>query len=225
MKIADLFSFGRREREVLDYVDRHLELVIRTIESFDRFVKLVGQTKWEDANSEYQTIDSLETEADNLHREGNTKIAHGAFFGGIREDILNIMEKIDSIADSAKDSAKVLLEKRLDDGVASALFNSAEMTNFVRSCMNTVISLREVVRALHMNRKSVLSKVHTVENFEEEADEHKDAVRGMISSMALKTDALSLVRLREFTTLLDNVADNAEDATDVILILVAKGYS
>ena len=199
--------------------------MIKTVESFERFVRLVGKVKWEDASSEYRNIARLETEADKFHREGNTKIAHGAFFGGIREDILNLMEKIDSIADSAKDSPKVLLEKRLDDELAAKVFNSSHMIQFVESCVKAVIALHDVVKALGINRKEVLSKVHVVEDFEEVADSHKEAVKAMISSMASKTDLLSIIQLRDFTNLVDNIADNAEDATDVILILVAKGYS
>jgi hypothetical protein len=40
----------------------------------------------------------------------------------------------------------------------------------------------------------------------------------------MTTDAVSVIGLRDFLFASDDIADNAENASDVVLVLVAKGY-
>jgi uncharacterized protein Yka (UPF0111/DUF47 family) len=69
-----------------------------------------------------------------------------------------------------------------------------------------------------------VSRVHRVEEFEELADTMKDALLRELFRYPRIGDTLAIIQLRDFLFAADDVADNAEDASDVILVLVAKGY-
>ena len=64
-----------------------------------------------------------------------------------------------------------------------------------------------------------------VERREEEADEIRDSILENLLKNEINVDPLDIVMLREFLVKADDVADNAEDASDVLLTLIAKGYS
>jgi uncharacterized protein Yka (UPF0111/DUF47 family) len=81
-----------------------------------------------------------------------------------------------------------------------------------------------LVRALKVGRKDALSVIQKVEDFEEDADTHKDAFLKDLFSRAGSLNPLTVIQLRDFTFVADDIADNAEDAGDVILVLLAKGY-
>jgi uncharacterized protein Yka (UPF0111/DUF47 family) len=87
-----------------------------------------------------------------------------------------------------------------------------------------VVALTSLVQALDQGKKEALSKVHAVEVFEEEADSHKDLLLKSLFSSDLSMSPVAVIQLRDFIFVADDIADNAEDASDVILVLIAKGY-
>jgi hypothetical protein len=71
----------------------------------------------------------------------------------------------------------------------------------------------------------VIEKVRVVEHLEESADVLKNKLFQELYSKADEYDTLTVLQLKEFIDLTDNIADKAEDASDIILIMLAKGYS
>ena len=179
---------------------------------------------YEGLEAECQRIDAFETEADRVRRNATAEIVKGAFFGGIREDVLNFMERVDTIADSAKDAGMVLVRRRLSEETVDFLFESPDLTLFVGSCVQTVLVLKEVVKSFAGTKKAVLERADQVERCEEEADSAKDRVIRRLYSEPSRFSILDTLQLERFVHVADNVADGAEDASDVALILLAKGY-
>ena len=201
-----------------------LDTVSSTVDSFVESVASLGRGDIGAAREAVSNVIEGETNADELHRDLSLKIAEGAFFGGVREDILNLLEKIDNIADSAKDAARFLAADSLLEVEARDILASKDMQLFLAALKSSVTALTSLVRALEDGKKEALSKVHIVEEFEEEADSHKDVMIKSLFSDGAKMNPVTVIQLRDFIFVSDDVADNAEDASDVILVLVAKGY-
>jgi predicted phosphate transport protein (TIGR00153 family) len=217
-------STNRREREVFNGVLQLLDTVGTTVDSFVESVVALGNGDTAASAEEVLKVIEGETNADEIHRDLSLKIAEGAFFGGVREDILNLLEKIDNIADSAKDAARFLrADSRLGDEARDRLA-SKEMLFFLTALRSSVSALSTLVKALEDGKKEALSKVQTVEEFEEEADSHKDMMIKSLFSSTQQMNPVTVIQLRDFIFVADDIADNAEDASDVILVLVAKGY-
>ena len=98
------------------------------------------------------------------------------------------------------------------------------MKGFIAGLRSAVEALETLVATLGRGRKEVLSKVHTVEEFEEKADSVKELLLRELFDKANSMNPVTVIQLRDFIFVADNIADNAEDASDVILVLVAKGY-
>ena len=217
-------SVNKREREVFNGVLQLLEAVSDTVDAFEASVTFLAQGNTKVADEMVGEVFEGETKADDIHRDLSLKIAEGAFFGGVREDILNLMEKIDNIADSAKDAARLLSADSRMAEEAKVKLGSSDMRLFLAALKSAVAALTVLVKALNQGKKEALSKVKTVEDFEEEADTHKDAFIRSLFSTEHSMDPVTMINLRDFIFVADDVADNAEDASDVILVLIAKGY-
>jgi predicted phosphate transport protein (TIGR00153 family) len=218
------FLSFRKEEAILDGVKKHLDIVRQSVQSFS---DAVGAAARGDRGATAQRIEevlSKETEADAVHRELSLKIAEGAFFGGVREDFLNLLETIDNIADSAKDAVRFLSSDSALSEEGRAVFQSESMEHFLANLRSACDALKALIASFDRGKKEILSRVHAVEEYEEEADSDKDALLKELFGRAGSMSAVSVIQLRDFVFMADNIADNAEDASDVILVLVAKGY-
>jgi len=217
-------SINRRERAIFDGLLVLLDTVSKTVDSFDASVSAFARGDITSAEELVKKVLDGETEADSIHRDLGIKIAEGAFFGGVREDILNLLEKIDEIADSAKDAARFLSSDSRLVVEARVTLGSPDMKAFLAALKSSVVALNELVRALNQGRKGALLKVQAVEEFEEEADSHKDLLLKTLFASETSMNPVTVIQLRDFIFVSDDIADNAEDASDVILVLIAKGY-
>ena len=217
-------SVGKKERAIFEGILQHLAIVSRTVDAFAASVEKVGKGDTASAEELARSVFEGETAADTIHRELSLKVAQGAFFGGVREDILNLLEKIDDIADSAKDAARFLSSDLRLGTDARAMLGSENMKLFLDDLKLSVVALTDLVRAFDGGRAKVLSKVHSVEEFEEWADTRKDTLLKQLFANSQRMDPVTVIQLRDFIFVADDIADDAEDAGDVIIVLVAKGY-
>jgi len=218
------FSINRRERAIVEGVGSHLATVKRTVEDFGGLIDSVSSGDAASASRFFDAVMGDETKADTIHRDLSLRVANGAFFGGVREDILALLEKIDDIADSAKDASRLLSVEVGANGSAIELLRSDEMRLFIADLKGSVSALENLIAAFTINKKEVLARVHSVEEFEESADSRKDVLLRELFRGASKLNPVTVIQLRDFIFVADDIADNAEDASDVVLVLIAKGY-
>ena len=147
----------------------------------------------------------------------------GAFFGGIREDILNLIDRIDDIADSAKDASRMLMINPDGDQASLEMLKGDHMSVFLEKLMAAVDSLESLVGALQTDKKTLLSRVNAVREYEKAADTEKDQLLRALFKLP-RTDPVAIIQVRDFLDVADDIADNSVRASGVIAMLVAKGY-
>ena len=217
------FSLGGRERSIVKDMEEHLAIVKQCVIAYQALVTAFAS---EDSPSQalLDSVFELETKAKERRRNISAKIAEGAFFGGVREDILNLIHTNDNIADKAKDAARLLAITSQGDSNSIRLLRSEHMAGFQKNLLASVEALESLIRALHGDKHEILAKVAVVEDFEEAADGEKDHLLRELLGSPRAPDPVSVIELRDFIFASDDIADNAENASDVVLVLVAKGY-
>ncbi len=90
----------------------------------------------------------LESNAADAKRDLSTQIAEGAFFGGVREDMINLLDKIWKIADKAKDAARLITLARVTDPKAREILRSEDMRSFSRTSTMAVVALQQPHRGV-----------------------------------------------------------------------------
>jgi len=218
-----LFSKGKGNN-MQELLLEHTRLVLDSVDNFQNMVESLRLLDLGNARKFEDIVEKFETDADEVHRENVSQICRGSFFGYLREDILQFMELTDSVADSAKEASRALTLRKVPEHMLTKFLTDTVMS-YVKESTNTAKSLFDVIKSLNMKRDIVIEKVRIVEQLEENADSLKNKVFQELYSKSDEYDTLTVLQLKEFIQATDNIADSAEDASDVVLVMLAKGYS
>lgn len=217
-------TFSRKEGTIIGQLQDELAVVRETEQEIPGLVSAIAHGDFQTAKTTRDRIFELESKASEGRRRISRQIAEGAFFGGVREDIINLLEKIEKIADKAKDAARLITLAEITDQKAREILASDDMREFLANLDQAVVALQEVVKAFEIDRKTVLERVREVEEYEEAADGFKQGVLSALFERSKGIDPVTVILVRDFLFCADDVADNAEHASDIALVLVAKGY-
>ena len=219
-----LFSLRKRENLLVKEILNHLSKSRKTVEKFHEFYGAVVDYDLDRMSSLYDEIDMLEGEVDASRRVLASELCSGSFFAYMQEDFLDLIEKIDSIADAAKDAAKVVLDAGVSKQAVDLIFKLEEMQRYMNLCVETVKTLEKALETLADKGKEAFKLVEEVEELEETADNVKAQLIKILFNKAEKLKVLEVIQVKDFIHLVDNICDSAEDASDIILQIIAKGY-
>lgn len=167
-------------------------------------------------SSVYQKVCELESEADKLRRETERGINEGAFLPNFRGDLTELMELVDKIANKAEYVADLfsLQKPKIPEELKGYLLKQLEIS------LKAFRSLRKAVESLFEDLDKVESYVLEVERFEHEEDMvEKEALKKLFD---MEIEKCEKIELKEIMRSIGDIADRAEDASDRILVIVAK---
>jgi predicted phosphate transport protein (TIGR00153 family) len=209
---------------VLELIADHFRTVVRTVQRLESLLEAAKMGDWELVQGISDEIAQLETLADGLHRDAVVAISQGAFFSGTREDFLELMEENDEVADAAQNAARILAESPIDRQSFLILYEEPKETllDLFTTLQSCVLLLEESIKSLETDAEMAVSKSLLVERAEEEGDEIKNRLIRRIFTHKEDLDVLTLLQLRDLVLKLDDIADAAEDSSDLVISLVAK---
>jgi predicted phosphate transport protein (TIGR00153 family) len=201
----------------------HMNLVLQTLyylEDMLDSMKLLNIKKAKDMD---ELIDKYEGLADQIHRKNVEKICKGSIFGYLREDILRFMELTDNIADAAKEASRALTLRKIPEDMLTNFLNDNTI-RYVQVSIKASKELSNLIKCLNRKRDEMIECTRSIEEIEEESDLLKNKVLTELYK-SRKYDILTILQFKEFVQLVDAIADNSEDASDVVLVMIAKGYT
>ena len=221
------FRFGsKREKRVLDLIAEHLAMVQRCAKELKNMISSAEQMNWALVKSQSEIVSKYESMADDLHREAVIQIAQGAFFAGMREDFLDLIEQVDDIADASQDAARAIAEAPIEPKILEWLQNADPTLRQLVDCIDRcVTTLVQSVESLRTNAELAVNKSLEVEKAEEAADEIKSELISRLSTHRQNMDALTYIQVKEMILKLDEVADAAENCSDLVITIVVKAVS
>jgi len=227
------WSFGRpfqlgskREKKVLDLIAEHLAVVQKCAKELKSMINSVEQMNWVLVKDQAEIVSRYESMADDLHREAVIQIAQGAFFAGLREDFLDLIEEMDDIADASQDAARAIAEAPIERRILNYLYEGDSTPSRLVDCVETcVATLVEAVESLRANAEIAVSKSLEVERLEEAADQIKSELISRLTGHRQEIDPLAYLQVKETILKLDAVADAAENCSDLVITIVVKAAS
>ncbi|NQT30088.1 MAG: DUF47 family protein [Candidatus Saganbacteria bacterium] len=205
-----------REKNVLDITKKHTEKVAETVDklenAFAAYVK--GDMAVKDATC--KEVITAERQADLIRREILDRLSEGILLPPDREDLIHFVKRMDSIADHANAAARLFefLDKPLPNGIPVKLYE------FVRTALLAVNKLEEAIDALSKDKKNVLALCTEVELLEEQGDEQKKELTGIILKSHL--DAGIMILLHDLIEAIEETCDRAEDSADLVRVFAVK---
>jgi len=217
---------GRRERRVIDLIGEHLAIVRKCAKELANMISSVEQMNWVLVKDQSEIVSTYERMADDLHREAVIQIAQGAFFAGMREDFLDLIEKVDEIADKAQEAARIISEAPIERRVLGYLDeDDSTLRRLVEGIDTCIVTLAESIQSLRTNAHAAVNRSLEVERIEEEIDQTKAELISRLSKHRLEIDVLTYLQVRELMFRLDDVADAAEACSDLVITIVVKALS
>ncbi len=215
--------FRKGEDKLLEQILQYYLVLESCYDNLQKYLIEIKEGKGLDET--YKLISDQEKKADEMHEKLAENIASGSFFSYIRDDFLQLLEKMDYVADYSKDVAKIFKEYNIEPASIQYVFEKTQFLDFTASIKETLVSFEDVLRSVKKTPpRDLLVKIKKVEANEEMADYIKDKVQISIHNNCKELPVLDVITLRDIVNLLDNVADSAEDSSDIIIQLIAKGY-
>jgi len=181
---------------------------------------------WALVKSQSEIVSRYESMADDLHREAVIQIAQGTFFAGMREDFLDLIEEVNDIADASQDAARAIAEAPIEPEILEYLQKGdPTLRKFVDCIDRCVTTLVESVESLRTNAELAVNKSLEVEKAEEAADQIKSELISRLSAHRQHMDPLTYLQVKETILKLDEVADAAENCSDLVITIVVKAVS
>ncbi len=105
-------------------------------------------------DKEFEAISDLESQADRERRSLVRVLCTGSFFGGIREDLLTLLELIGNISHASRHSAMVFHDMRVPKEVIDYFFQE-DVASFITACISASQLLKTAIQALEKNKEEV----------------------------------------------------------------------
>lgn len=165
-------------------------------------------------------IEKNEKDADEITLHVKRNITSGAIGASLMENFLTLAEKFDDVIDKTYWVAREM--KRTKNSLISNSFHTEPLLafyeNFVKILSINIQATEEVKKLLEISDIDGIKKVRErIENFEENVDEIKDGVIDRLYRISESITYLMFNHVNSIVHVLDDLLDNYEDISDLIL--------
>lgn len=210
----------REQQRALSASREHLNKVVEVAELLREALRHFCAGELDRARAVHDRIFNAEREADELRRDLMELLSEGLFLPADRADLMHLVERADDVADYANGSARLIVVFR--EPPPEPLKES--IMKFGDLLAQAAKQLSEALEKLASgDRRATLDLCATVERSEEEADALKASLYKQLFAMDLPAGTLLL--LRDLIDSMENTADKAEDAADLLRVLTVSRFS
>ncbi len=208
----------RRESKAIAVMRRHLATTMSAVEDLERAVKASVSLNEKEANAAIQRVRNSEKEADSLRRTVMSELAGGELPPIDREDLMHLMKRVDMVADSCRESTRVLSAIPMNDVPDKLREAAVRMVEGARECAT---ALYRCISRMAEKPEEAMKAADEVERLEEHVDDLFENSR-IILGREEKLSAGAAVLMNELYEAIEMVADWCEDACDQVRIIIVR---
>jgi predicted phosphate transport protein (TIGR00153 family) len=150
----------RRETKALATIQRHLALTTGIVEDLEKAIRAAIKNDEKEMRRSVERVTSGEKEADALRRKVMDEISKGELSPVDREDLMDLVKKVDMVADWSRESTRVLGAIPMEYVPASLKDEAIVMVQNVKEC---AASLQKCVNKMMAKPEEALQAADTVE--------------------------------------------------------------
>ena len=208
----------RRETKALTTVQRHLALTMGIVEDLDKAIAAAIRNEEKEMRKCVERVASSEKEADTLRRKVMDEISKGELSATDREDLMDLVKRVDMVADWSRESTRILGAIPMTEVPKSIKDEITIMVNSVRECAS---SLQKCVNKMMTKPEEALQAADAVEREEEKVDDIHEKARILIGREDLPRAGVAVLISQLFEAI-EMIADSCEDACDQIRIIMVR---
>jgi len=206
--------------------DRALELTLQhavlcekaVITMTDVFYDSLKHVDEQTVLKKIEMVVKYEEEADSVRRKIVEELARGILPPLSREDFIRLVERMDMVADWAKDIARILriIPREQLLGLCKEC-----LLIFLKYIRVTSIVLRKAVESMNKDFEKTLRYLNLIEKLEERADDsYLNCLKELEKTVGEET--ANVLLLEKLIEDLENLEDACEDASDVIKVIIIR---
>ncbi len=206
----------RRTRELERQIDEYLDLVVQGSLVYRSAIEHYLQKRTDDFSERLAELESIESKADELRREIETRLYMETLLPESRGDVLGLLESIDRVLNRCEESLQ-------DFSVEHPEFMAELIEDFHELVVETISCVDHMVmaaRSYFRDPKAVRDHIAHARYHEHESDKIGERIRRMV--FASKMELAAKLHHRDFAMRIDHIADAAEDVCDRIAIANIK---
>jgi predicted phosphate transport protein (TIGR00153 family) len=208
----------RRETKAIAIVHCHLALTIGAVEYLEKAVKASLKKHEKEVQRYVERVESNEKEADALRRKAMDEISRGELSPMDREDLMNLIKRVDMVADWSRESTRVLGAIPINQMPRTLQKASIEMLERVKKC---TLLLQRCVNTMMKKPEEALKAADNVERLEEQVDDFYGKARILLGKEEIQKAGVAVLISQLFEAI-EMIADSCEDACDQVRVIMVR---
>lgn len=208
----------RRETKAIAMLQCHLALTVGAVEALDKAVKAAVENQQKEMQRHAERVASNEKEADRLRRKIMDEISRGELSPTDREDLMNLVKRVDMVADWSRESTRVLAAVPMNQVPKTLQKASIAMLERVKEC---TISLQRCINKIMTKPEEALKAADNVERLEEQVDDLHENALILLGKEEIQK-AGTAVLISQLFEAIEMIADSCEDACDQVRVIMVR---
>jgi len=208
----------RRETKALATIQRHLALTTGIVEDLEKAIMAAIKKDEKELKRCIERVTSSEKEADALRRKVMDEISKGELSPIDRVDLMDLVKRVDMVADWSRESSRVLGAIPMEHIPKSIKDEFVEMVKSVKEC---AASLQKCVNKMMTKPEEALQAADAVEREEEKVDDINEKARALLGKEEMPKAGIAVLVSQLFEAM-EMIADACEDACDQVRIIMVR---
>jgi predicted phosphate transport protein (TIGR00153 family) len=214
-------------RSPIGPIQEHMQVANQAVQLLPDLLRATAAQDWDTARALHKEIEQAERAADKLKRSVRRHLPKSLFLPVPRSDLLGLVSMQDSVANTARDVAVVIMGRNmrfpesLQEGVLEFAEACAATSN---QALLAIQELDELLEVGFSGRevKLVEAMLKQLDKMERRTDKLATDLRGKLFKLESELPPVDVMFYYQVLTLLGNVADEAEAVGDRLQVLMAK---
>ena len=214
-------------RSPIGPIQEHMQIANEAAEHLPELIQATADDDWDRAKAVHKAINQAENEADKLKRSVRRNLPKSLFLPVPRSDLLQLVSIQDSVANTAKDFASVVMGRdlRFPEKLLPGVMELAN--SCVACCQQALAAIQELDELLEvgftgLEVKRVEAMLKELDKLERRTDKQQFALRRKLYKLEPELSPVDVMFYYRAMALLGSLADDAETVGDRLQILLAK---
>jgi predicted phosphate transport protein (TIGR00153 family) len=210
----------RRRTQVLTLAQEQITKALDTVTLLSTTMKNIAEEKKEAAMQSIETLFEVERTVDKLRTDVFKELSKGtALFTDYREDIMNIVNRLDDLADYAKDAARCV-KILVDSPIPNEFW--VQMVGTTSILVDCASALRSSLEKIAENPKAAIQDAKKVDEIENQIDAEYLKTKALFVQYGGQLNCGALVIFDHLVEFVEQAADMCADTADYIIVLATR---
>ena len=214
-------------RSPIGPIQEHMQIANQAAQLLPDLVRATAAEDWDTAKELHKEIERAERAADKLKRSVRRHLPKSLFLPVPRSDLLGLVSMQDSVANTARDIAVIIMGRtmRFPEAIQESVLEYVEACT--ATCSQALLAIQELDELLEVGFsgrevKRVEAMLKLLDKMERRTDKMAIDLRGKLFRMESELPPVDVMFYYRVLSLMGSLADEAEAVGDRLQVLMAK---